>query len=243
MVDPGSGNDLPRLVVLQAVSPQLKKGGESYLHEAKVGDFGLVGSDVGDVFPDGVAVIPFFHRTEHVHWGKDRGGLIKNYLDDDSILTKCRREGYNYFLPNGDEVVQTSTWYLLAADPDEVRSGGEPEWIVAYFPLKHAGWKEHKAWRKMIDAEPQVAIEGGRLWKPTALFWRVWMLKPASRSNRKKQEWESWTAEPGPTLLELDPSGGTGRRGPPSGLQIDFENERRTKWGYPRPPRLSGGLP
>ena len=40
------------------------------------------------------------------------------------------------------------------------------------------------------------------------MFWRTWILKPATRHNRRNQDWESWTAERGPTLLEIDPSGG-----------------------------------
>ena len=43
------------------------------------------------------------------------------------------------------------------------------------------------------------------------MFWRVWILKKASRHNRHGQDWEAWTAEPGPTLVELDRASGVDR--------------------------------
>jgi hypothetical protein len=211
-IDSGStGIDLPRLAVLQAMSPQLKRGGEQYIREAEAGDFCLAGSDLADHFKNGVAAIFCDYRTHHVVWPKERGASQpRNYFEDDSILTKARKEGYNWFLSNGDEVVQTATWFCLVTDYDPSRPIGETGWIQTYFPLKHSGWKEHKALKKAIESEPLIEVNG-RPWKPKTLFWRVWILKKASRHNRHGQDWEAWTAEPGPTLVELDRASGVSR--------------------------------
>jgi hypothetical protein len=209
--DGATGIDLPRMTVLQAMSPQLKKGGEQYIRGAEVGDFCLIGSDLADHFKDGVAAIFCDYRTHHVVWPKERGAAPpRNYFEDDSIVAKARKEGYNLFLPNGDEVVQTATWFALVTDYDPSRPIGEAGWIQAYFPLKHSGWKEHKALKKAIEREPEIEVNG-RPWKPKPLFWRVWILKKASRHNRHGQDWEAWTAEPGPTLVELDRASGVDR--------------------------------
>jgi hypothetical protein len=158
-----------------------------------------------------VAAIFCDYRTHYVVWPKERGAALpKNYFEDDSIVAKARKEGYNLFLPNGDEVVPTATWFPLVTDYDPSRPIGEAGWIQAYFPLKHSGWKEHKALKKAIEREPVIEVNG-RPWKPKTLFWRVWILKKASRHNRHGQDWEAWTAEPGPTLVELDRAGGVDR--------------------------------
>ena len=98
--DGATGIDLPRMTVLQAMSPQLKKGGEQYIRGAEVGDFCLIGSDLADHFKDGVAAIFCDYRTHHVVWPKERGASPpRNYFEDASILTQAKKEGYNWFLP------------------------------------------------------------------------------------------------------------------------------------------------
>ena len=115
----------------------------------------LVGSDVADLFENGAVVMaPCFYRKEHVHWAKERGGIVKNHFEDSTILGQCKKVGYNWFLPNGDEVVETATWYGLVTELDDTRPLSEAgNWNQYYFPLKHAGWKEHKAWKKLIERE------------------------------------------------------------------------------------------
>jgi hypothetical protein len=206
----GANIDLPRLVILQALSPQLKKGGDQYLSGAEIGDFCLVGPDIGEVYKTGVVAIPCDVRIHHVHWAKERGhgGPVRNYFEDDSVLSQCKKVGQNYFLPNGDEVVQTATWFCLVTEIDDTRPLSEAGWLEVYLPLKHAGWTEHKGWKRLIESEEPIPVSGGGMWKPTAKFWRTWFLAPASRSNRRRQDWEAFKPERGPTLLEIDPSGG-----------------------------------
>ena len=83
-IDDGATSiDLPRMTVLQAMSPQLKKGGEQYIRATEVGDFCLIGSDLADHFKNGVAAIFCDYRTHHVVWPKERGAsLPRNYFED-----------------------------------------------------------------------------------------------------------------------------------------------------------------
>ena len=63
-------------------------------------------------------------------WPKERGSsLPRNYFENASILTQAKKEGYNWFLPNGDEVVQTATWFSLVTEYDPSRPIGETGWI------------------------------------------------------------------------------------------------------------------
>jgi hypothetical protein len=186
-IDPGQGVGLPRLTVLQALSPQVKKG-DKQIRGAEPGDFCLIGSDHMDLCKNGVMVAPCFYRTEHVHWAEGQRGdaPVHNYYEDDRILVKCKKVGQNYFLPNGDEVVITATWYPLVTELDDSRPLADAEWVQAFFPLKRSGRTEHKAWKKQIDGEAPIETARG-LWKPNVMFWRAWILTPASRHNRKNR--------------------------------------------------------
>ena len=163
-------------------------------------------------------------------------------------MSQTKRVGYNNFLPNGDEIVETATWYGHAAEFDETASLSElaaAEWIEVMLPLKHSGWTEQRALRKLIDREEPIIINGAAgpvRWKPKALFWRVWILKPASRHNRKNQDWESWTAAPGPTLHELDPDGGMLRLAKQFADAFKAELMRYTLDPQDKRPLIDGGI-
>ena len=80
---------MPRLTILQAPSPQIKKG-ERQIPGAEIGDFCLVGPHIGKegLCKNGVTVIACDERTEHIHWpkGHQGGQPIRNYYEDATIL-------------------------------------------------------------------------------------------------------------------------------------------------------------
>jgi len=53
---------VPRLGVLQALSPQLKKTKSEYIPEAEEGDIADLGT--GDLYKDGLWFLPVFYRKE-----------------------------------------------------------------------------------------------------------------------------------------------------------------------------------
>ena len=87
-----------------------------------------------DLCKNGVVVVPCFYRTEHVHWAEGQRGdaPVHNYYEDDRILAKCKKVGQNYFLPNGDEVVITATWYPLVTELDDSRPLPDAEWVQPF---------------------------------------------------------------------------------------------------------------
>ena len=209
-VPSGAGLLKPRLALMQATSPQVSKSSEKYIRGAEVGDFCLFGGNsAGEVFKNGVVVIPCHFCTHHVHWGKERGGApIRDYGVDDAILNQCKRVGQNYFLPSTEEVVLEATWSALVTELDDsLPLGEETGWIEAVFIQHHAQWRDANAWGKAIKDEALIEIQGERLWKPTVIFWRAWNLTAGDRKG-KKGEWLGAKAERGPTLYEIDPSGG-----------------------------------
>jgi len=60
---------LPRLLLLQQLSPQIDSDSENYIEEAKAGD--VVNSLTGEVYGREVLIVPVYFRKEYIVW-KDR---------------------------------------------------------------------------------------------------------------------------------------------------------------------------
>ena len=189
----------------------MSKSSGKYIRGAEVGGFCLFGGNsAGEVFKNGVVVIPvpLLHPSCPLGQGTCGGAPIRDYGVDDAILNQCKRVGQNYFLPSTEEVVLEATWSVLVTELDDsLPLGEETGWIEAVFIQHHAQWRDANAWGKAIKDEALIEIQGERLWKPTVIFWRAWNLTAGDRKG-KKGEWLGAKAERGPTLYEIDPSGG-----------------------------------
>lgn len=187
---------IPRLVILQALSPQVQKKKAEYIEGAEVGDFCNVATS--DIYKESVLVIPCFFITNYLEWAKNRGGLAANYGDDPSILQKTTRNEKNQnILPSGNIVEETAQWYCL------LNSGGL--WERIFFPLKATNLKHSRKWMTLCRAE-NITKKDGTLWKPP-LFWRSWQLTIVDASN-EQGDWFTFKPEKRETTLELDTSKG-----------------------------------
>jgi hypothetical protein len=185
---------IPRLTILQKLSPQLSKKKAEYIEGANLGDFCNVAT--GDIYSEAIVVIPCHFITHYIEWGKNRSGLINNYGDDASILKKCiRNEKNQNILPNGNSVNETAQWYCL------LQSGAS--WGRVFIPLTSTNLKHSRKWMTLCQTE-RVPQANGELWKPP-LFWRSWKLSAVEDSN-EMGDWVTFKPEKGETVLELDPS-------------------------------------
>lgn len=184
---------IPRLVILQALSPQVQKKKAEYIEGAEVGDFCNVATS--DIYKDSVTVIPCFFITNYLEWTKNRGGLAANYGDDPTVLQKAQRNEKNQnIMPSGNIVEETAQWYCL------LNSGGI--WERIFFPLKATNLKHSRKWMTLVRAE-NITKKDGTLWKPP-LFWRSWQLSIVDASN-EQGDWFTFRPEKRETNLELDP--------------------------------------
>jgi hypothetical protein len=185
---------IPRLVVLQALSPQVNKKKAQFIEGAEVGDFCNVAT--GDIYKESVNVIPCHFITNYIEWIKNRGGLANNFGDDPSILQKAiRNEKNQNILPSGNTVEETAQWYCL------LQSGGM--WERIFFPLSRTNLKHSRKWMTLCSVE-RVQRPDGNLWKPP-LFWRSWKLIIVDDSN-DQGDWFTFKAEKAETTIELDSS-------------------------------------
>jgi hypothetical protein len=185
---------IPRLTILQGLSPQVMKKKAEYIEGAEVGDFCNVAT--GDIYKESILVVPCHFATAYIEWTKNRGGLAGNYGDDPAILKQTvRNEKNENILPNGNSVQETAQWYCLLQDG--------ASWTRIFFPLRATNLKHSRKWLTLCRAE-SVELPNGELWKPP-LFWRSWKLTIVEDGN-DQGDWYTFRPEKGETALELDRS-------------------------------------
>jgi hypothetical protein len=184
---------IPRLTILQGLSPQIMKKKAEYIEGAEVGDFCNVAT--GDIYKEQILVVPCHFVTNYIEWTKNRGGMANNYGDDPAILDSCtKNEKGQYFLPNGNAVEETAQWFCLLQDG--------ADWLRIFFPLKATNLKHSKRWMTLCRTE-SVEMPDKTLWKPP-LFWRSWKLVIIDDSN-DQGDWATFRAEKGDTVLDISP--------------------------------------
>lgn len=132
---------IPFLVILQALSPQLR--GTARIKGAAEGDiFNTVTQEVikGDIF-----LIPCFYEKSYVEWRlrENGGGFVQKYHDP-SILSKCKRDDRKRdMLANGNQVVTTAYHYCLY-----LKDNGETEPVV--LGLSSTQLKKSRRWNSTM---------------------------------------------------------------------------------------------
>jgi hypothetical protein len=185
---------IPRLTILQALSPQLNKKKAEYIEGAEIGDFCNVAT--ADIYKESVVVVPCHFATAYMEWTKNRGGLAGNYGDDASIIKNTVKNDKNEnVLPNGNIIQEQAQWYCLLQDG--------ATWSRVFFPLKATNLKHSRKWLTLCRAEV-VQLPNNELWKPP-LFWRSWKLNIVSDGN-DQGDWYTFRPEKGEPIMELDPS-------------------------------------
>jgi hypothetical protein len=187
--------ETPRLKLLEALSPQLRRGGDMYLDDAQPGDF--CNTATGDVWRDEIMVIPCDFHTRYLEWPKVRGkgAPIADHGEDPAILRRCATNEKNqHTLPNGNRIEETAFWYLL------IQNGGA--WDRVLFQLTSTRLKASRKWLTAIRAE--TCLIDGRPWKPP-LFWRAWTLRVIG-ANNTQGDWSTFVAERGEQLIDLPDS-------------------------------------
>jgi hypothetical protein len=190
---------IPRMTILQKLSPQLDKKKPEFIEGAEVGDFCDTGSM--DVFRGEMDVIPVHYAMQYLEWAPRSSGkgLVKNHGTDDSILKQCTQDDKRkYWLKNGNYVAPTATYYCLNLSANNRR---------CFIPLTSSGLKVSRNWMTAITNERVSDGNGGEFMPP--IYYRSWRATVIEMSNNDG-DWFSWKFTPvdGGTILELDPDQG-----------------------------------
>jgi hypothetical protein len=104
---------IPRLTLLQTLSPQLNKKKGEYIEGADIGMICDLGT--GDLFPDDLLFLPVHYRKDFLEWApRSTGkGLIAIHTDP-RVLDTCKKDEKNKMvLPNGNYIAETAQWFGL----------------------------------------------------------------------------------------------------------------------------------
>lgn len=183
---------VPRLTILQSLSPQLKKSESSYIEGAEVGNICEVGT--GAIFPDGILFVPVYYRKDYLEWApRNSGGGLVAVHSDPSIMEQTTRNDRNQpILPNGNLVNETAQFYGFNLSNNRQR---------CFIPFTSTQLKKARKWMTLATGERLKRSDGSEFTPP--LFYRSYELGTAHESNNQG-DWEGWIINPGPAVPDLD---------------------------------------
>lgn len=183
---------VPRLTILQGLSPQLKRNNSAYIEGAKVGDICDVGT--GMVFPGPILFLPVYYRKDYLEWAprESGGGLVQIHSDPAILDQTTRNERKQPVLPNGNIIAETAQFYGF-----NLSAGGQ----MCFLPMSSTQLKKARKWITLAASEKLRRKDGSEYVAP--LFYRAYELGTADESNAQG-EWVGWTVNRGPALPEMD---------------------------------------
>jgi hypothetical protein len=183
---------VPRLTILQGLSPQVKRGKAEYIEGAQEGDICDVGT--GELFKGGVLFLPVYYRKDYLEWApRSSGGGLVNIHSDPSILDECtRNEKKQPILPNGNLIAETAQFFgFNLSTPDRRR---------CFIPMASTQLKKARKWITLATSEKLKRSDGSEYTPP--LFFRTYDLTTANEENAQGS-WSGWVINRGPALPEL----------------------------------------
>lgn len=190
---------IPRLTILQDLSPQLKKKRPEYIEGAAPGMFCDVGT--GELFEE-LHILPVFYAKLYLEWaprGSSQRGPVHNYGTDSSIMSKTKlvedeKGSKKPMLPNGNLIAETATYFLLNLSARGRRS---------FLPMTSTQLGSSKRWMMQITNERVKRSDGSEFQPP--IYYRSWIAR-AAEDQRPKGDFFGWAFTPGKTVLEIDPT-------------------------------------
>lgn len=99
----------------QAMSPELNLTRPEYIEGLKQGGFFVSG--VNKVFNDGCFIIPCYMIHEHIFWKANQGGFDSKAPYSEEVQKQLIRDESKNFLPDGRQVENALTYFVLVVDP------------------------------------------------------------------------------------------------------------------------------
>jgi len=185
---------IPRLTILQKMSPQLDESKPEYIEGAKYGDF--CDTATREIYKE-LHIIPCFHAITYLEWAPrdSKKGLVKNHGMDSSILKSCSPdEKGRQILPNGNLIAKTGTWYVVNLTANRRKN---------FIPLASTQFKHSSRWLTLATSEKLKRPDGSEF--TPKMWFRSWYARTVEEQNAQGS-WKSWNFVAGPNSIEIDPS-------------------------------------
>ena len=187
---------IPRLAILQKLSPELDKTHAKYIDGAEEGD--ICDTGMGRVF-DEVSFIPVIYRKQWIEWGEPRGsGRIIQIYTSSAILDECTQEIVSgkpkgpFRLPSGNAVVETAQFSGLFVQPSQ--------YSKVFVALAGSQLRKARRWLNLSTSEKIQGANGQMVTAP--LWWRSYILGSQPEKNAEGN-WMGWTLEREDTMPEI----------------------------------------
>lgn len=192
-MESATGKDLliPRLGILQALSPQVQRKKAEYIEGAEVGDIADLG--MGEVFKEGVLFLPVLFKKEWLEWSpRDTGkGLVAIHADPSIMDLTTRNDKNQPVLANGNLISETAQFFGLNLSARRRR---------CYVPMTSTQLKKARKWLTMAMDEKLARADGSEFTPP--MYYRSYLLGSADEAN-SQGDWAGWTVKRGASLPEM----------------------------------------
>lgn len=182
---------IPRLTILQGLSPQVTKGQPEYDEDAKVGEIYDVG--LQQRFADGLIFIPVYYVKSWLEWApRNSGKGLQGIHETDEVLKHTEKDDKNReVLPNGNYIAETAQIYGLNVTADFRKS---------FIPMSSTQLKKCRRLLTLATSEKVERADGSTFTPP--LFYRSYAFTTVPESNNEGN-WMGWKIERGDALTEF----------------------------------------
>lgn len=182
---------IPRLSILQSLSPQLKKNKSEYIEGAAVGQIADLGT--GELFPDGIIFLPLYYRKDYLEWApRDSGkGLVAIHSDPSILNNTVLNDKRKPVLPNGNYIAETAQFFGFNVTADFRQS---------FIPMASTQLKKARKWLTLATGEKLTRPDGSSFTPP--LWYRCYSLSTVYEDNAQG-DWYGWQIERSVPLPEV----------------------------------------
>lgn len=179
---------IPFIMILQALSPQVKRG-EQKIDGAEEGDiFNTVTGEVSSG-AEGIYVIPCAYKKAWVEWKpRESGGGFVHQFEDESILAQTTKDSKGRdMMPNGNIIVATAYHYVIVVNPV---TGDYCEGVIS---MTSTQLKKSRKWNSLMTSMKMPKADGSKFTPP--IFSQVYLMTTEPEQN-EAGSWSGWHVEP-----------------------------------------------
>lgn len=190
---------MPRLTILQALSPQLQQQSDSYIDGAVPGMiYEIVSQETYDG-ADGIFVLPVSYRRAYIEWRprSDGGGFVAKHNHASVLEGLTRKDNGDYETPDGTYIAVTPEYVALVVD---METG---QYQPAVISMAGSQIRKSRRWNTMMRTFTMRGASG-KLFNPP-MYSRIYHLTTCAESN-DKGTWFGWRIEVGP-MVDTLPNG------------------------------------
>jgi hypothetical protein len=190
---------IPRLTILQALSPQCDKAKGEYIEGSESGM--VINSVTLDMFDGdaGIFVIPVSYRKTYMEWKlreNNGGGLVADHGNEPATLDGCEKDEKSRMVnSDGNQIVVTAEYFVFLVDPET--GAANPAVIsMSSTQLKHS-----RRWNTTMNQLKVQKPDGSGTFNP-AMFYRSYRMQTMPESNQHGS-WFGWKISGGVETVKL----------------------------------------